>query len=199
MARSSNREKILTEGLRLMRQRGFASASVRDIVQAAGVPQGSFTNHFASKEAFGLEVIDLYCHGIRTFNDETLNNAGLPPDRRLRNWVAGAAGGSCNGCLLGNFAAGGCEQSEPIRQRVASAFAETRTALAACLHAAGQAGMLRPGLDHDDVAGFLLASIQGASLLARVTQDPAPLRGIDRLLLATILTSPAPANDHLLH
>jgi integrase len=30
---------------------------VRDVVQAAGVPQGSFTNHFTSKEAFGLEIL----------------------------------------------------------------------------------------------------------------------------------------------
>lgn len=27
---------------------------------SAGVPQGSFSNHFASKEAFGLEIIELY-------------------------------------------------------------------------------------------------------------------------------------------
>ena len=57
MPKPSHREKILTEGLRVVHERGFAGASVRDIVQAAGVPQGSFTNHFASKEAFGLEVL----------------------------------------------------------------------------------------------------------------------------------------------
>ena len=59
MPKPSNREKILTEGMRVVHEHGFAGASVRDIVQAAGVPQGSFTNHFASKEAFGLEVIEL--------------------------------------------------------------------------------------------------------------------------------------------
>ena len=58
MPRASTRERILTEGLRVVHERGFSGASVRDIVQAAGVPQGSFTNHFASKEAFGLEVIE---------------------------------------------------------------------------------------------------------------------------------------------
>jgi hypothetical protein len=55
VSRSPNREKILTEGLRVVHERGFAGASVRDIVEAAKVPQGSFTNHFASKEAFCLE------------------------------------------------------------------------------------------------------------------------------------------------
>jgi len=41
-------------------QQGLAGASVRDIVEAAGVPQGSFSNHFASKEAFGIEILDLF-------------------------------------------------------------------------------------------------------------------------------------------
>ena len=56
MAKPSNREKILTEGLRVVHAHGYAGASVRDIVQAAGVPQESFTNHFRLKEAFCLEV-----------------------------------------------------------------------------------------------------------------------------------------------
>src|SRR5690242_9670269 len=58
MPKPSHRETILTEGLRVVHERGFAGASVRDIIEAAGVPQGSFTNHFASKEAFCLEVLD---------------------------------------------------------------------------------------------------------------------------------------------
>jgi TetR/AcrR family transcriptional regulator, transcriptional repressor for nem operon len=33
---------------------------VRDICAAAGVPQGSFTNHFRSKEAFAEEVLNRY-------------------------------------------------------------------------------------------------------------------------------------------
>ena len=60
MPKSTNRDKLLTQGLRVVHQQGLAGASVRDIVQAAGVPQGSFTNHFPSKEAFGVEILDLY-------------------------------------------------------------------------------------------------------------------------------------------
>ncbi len=84
MAKPSNRDKILTEGLRVVHERGFGGASVRDIVQAAGVPQGSFTNHFASKEAFGLEVIDRYFANATNTMRETLRNDALPPLQRLR-------------------------------------------------------------------------------------------------------------------
>ena len=60
MNKLSNRDKILAEGMRLVLERGFFGASVRDIVDAADVPQGSFTNHFTSKEAFGLEILNIY-------------------------------------------------------------------------------------------------------------------------------------------
>ena len=36
--------------------RGFNGCSVQDIVDAAGVPKGSFYNHFDSKEALGVEA-----------------------------------------------------------------------------------------------------------------------------------------------
>src|SRR5476649_384487 len=87
MPKPSNRDKILTEGLKVVHQRGFGGASVRDIVQAAGVPQGSFTNHFASKEAFGLEVIDLYFSTSTETMRQTLRNDALPPLQRLRAFI----------------------------------------------------------------------------------------------------------------
>ena len=39
---------------------GYVGSSVRDIAAAAGAPQGSFTNHFRSKEEFAGEVLDRY-------------------------------------------------------------------------------------------------------------------------------------------
>src|SRR5579864_8558704 len=87
MSRPSNREKILTEGLRVVHERGFGGASVRDIVEAAGVPQGSFTNHFASKENFCLEILDLYFKDVRAMIQRTLRNDSLPPLERLRAFV----------------------------------------------------------------------------------------------------------------
>ena len=60
MPRPSLREKILAEGFKVVLEQGYCGATVRDIVRAAGVPQGSFTNHFESKEAFCLELLIRY-------------------------------------------------------------------------------------------------------------------------------------------
>ena len=107
MAKPSNRERILTEGLRVVHARGYAGASVRDIVQAAGVPQGSFTNHFRSKEAFCLEVLERYVDLVRQNIEKTLRNDATAPRERMRAWVDLQIryleqAGMRNGCLISN-------------------------------------------------------------------------------------------------
>src|SRR6202012_1749996 len=119
MDRITNRERILEEGLKAVHAHGFANTSVRDIVAAAGVPQGSFTNHFESKEAFGLEILDLYFARGTSVIEETLRNDALPPLKRLRLWIErnSEAERNCarSGCLIGNFTAEAVNDSEALR------------------------------------------------------------------------------------
>jgi TetR/AcrR family transcriptional repressor of nem operon len=192
MTKVSNRDRILTEGLRVVHERGFANASVRDIVGAAGVPQGSFTNHFASKEAFGLEILDLYCERSTRAIAATLRNDALPPLERLAAYIDGTKerlndDSMRNGCLVGNFTAEASENSEPIRARLLTAYAETRDAYAYCLRAAIAAGELRPDLDVNDVAGFIVSSVQGAILLSKAHRSPEPIERFKRVLFANVL------------
>lgn len=192
MARASHREKILTVGMEVVHAHGFGGASVRDIVQAAGVPQGSFTNHFASKESFGLEVIDLYFANTRKTMDQTLRNDDLPPLRRLRAYLDASRdrlekNDMRNGCLLGNFVAEASGWSEPIRLRLNEIFTEIQDAVAYCLHSAMTDGELDPRIDCEEMAAFIVSSLQGAILLAKSQHSPVPVERFRDLLFATIL------------
>ncbi|XBS69258.1 TetR family transcriptional regulator C-terminal domain-containing protein [Acerihabitans sp. KWT182] len=192
MARASHRDKILTVGMEVVHAHGFAGASVRDIVQAAGVPQGSFTNHFASKEAFGLEVIDLYYANARKTIGDTLRNDSLAPLKRLRAYIdAGLARLNKNhmrdGCLLGNFTAEASGWSEPIRLRLNDVFDETQQSLVYCLRASVESGELDARLDCEEMAAFIVSSLQGANLLAKARQSPAPVERFRDMLFSTIL------------
>ncbi len=192
MAKPSNRDKILTEGLRVVHEHGFAGASVRDIVQAAGVPQGSFTNHFASKEAFGVEVIDLYLVRSRETMRTTLRNDDLPPLQRLGAYIDVTKNrlnqsGMRTGCLFGNFAAEASEHSDAMRARLVAVFEEIRQSFAYCLRAAVATGELRENFECDEVAAFIVASWQGANLLAKTQRDPAPVERFKRILFSSVL------------
>jgi TetR/AcrR family transcriptional repressor of nem operon len=47
---AQKREDILTESIRLFRERGFSGVSVSEVMKAAGLTHGPFYNHFASKD-----------------------------------------------------------------------------------------------------------------------------------------------------
>ncbi len=192
VAKPSHREKILTEGLRVVQARGFEGASVRDIVRAAGVPQGSFTNHFASKEAFCLEVLDLYFEGVHAMIRRTLRNDSLPPLKRLRAFVDAQIKylnriGWRNGCLIGNFSAEASEHSEIIRKRIVEIFEEMRQSVAYCLRAAAKIGELPRKTECDELAGFLVASLQGAILQSKAERSSVPVERFKHLIFSTLL------------
>jgi TetR/AcrR family transcriptional regulator, transcriptional repressor for nem operon len=175
-----------------MLERGYVGASVRDIVEAAGVPQGSFTNHFASKEAFSLEILDLYFANNRLVIDETLRNDALPPLKRLRAYIDASITAirnhdTKNGCLVGNFAAEASDHSEIIRKRVSEIYAELREAVSYCLKAAVKAGELPKSLKISEVANFIVTGLQGAWLVSKVERDLAFAENFKKILFSTIL------------
>jgi TetR/AcrR family transcriptional repressor of nem operon len=192
LAKPSHREKILTEGLRVVHERGFGGASVRDIVAAAGVPQGSFTNHFASKETFCLEILELYFKDVRAMIQRTLRNDSLPPLKRLHAFIDAQIKylnriGWRNGCLIGNFSAEASEHSEAIRKRLVEIYEEMRQAVAYCLKAAVKIGEVPRKTECDELAGFLIASLQGAILQSKTERNAVPLERFKRMIFSALL------------
>ncbi len=193
MPRPSHKQKILTSGLRVVHEHGYAASSVRDIVEAAGVPQGSFTNHFASKEAFGLELVNIYYKDIERFMEETLLNDALPPLKRLRLWAEGGIdalnqNGHWNGCLLGNFGAEANSEVESIQRRVAEAFREEQKNIAYCLRSAVKAGELPAKTKCDELAAFIHAAFEGAILMAKAERSSFPTESFKKILFSMLLS-----------
>ena len=192
MTKISNRDRLLSEGLKVVHAHGYAGASVRDIVSAAGVPQGSFTNHFACKEEFVLEILDLYVAAGRDLMAATLLTEKLSPLQRMRDYIDANqsrldAKQMRNGCLFGNFSAEATDHSEPIRARWVEIFAELLDNLATCLRAAVDAGELPADFDSAEVAGFIVSSLQGACLLAKAERSPAPFTRFKQVLFSQVL------------
>lgn len=192
MGRPSLRDKILESGLRVVHERGFSGASVRDIVQAAGVPQGSFTNHFGTKEAFGLEILDLYFANSRSVIADSLLNTSLPPLERIARYVDAnrdhiLLDGMRNGCLLGNFTAEVVDQSESMRLKLVEIFGEIRGSLTVCLKDAQAAGDIDAEADVDSLGRFIISSLQGAILIAKAERSTAPVENFKTLLLSNVL------------
>jgi len=191
MSKPSNREHILNAGLKVIFRSGYQGASVRDICAAAGAPQGSFTNHFRSKEVFAQEVLNRYFANLQGMVKEALEDSSLTPRQRLKRYldiISGVLAGDKwhRGCLIGDFSLEAASQSKLLRRRLEAIFQEWRAPFAACIAEAQNAGEIDSMFDPLDLAEFLLASWEGAILRMKVERGPAALDRFKNIVFQTV-------------
>jgi len=196
MARHSLRDSILDAGLKVMFRKGYIGAGVRDIVAEAPAPQGSFTNHFRSKEEFAREVLDRYFGHLKLLVAETLDDRSRAPRQRLRHYLDVitdrlAKDGFQRGCLIGDFSLEAAPQSDLLRARLAEIFAEWRAPFAACIAEGQAAGEIATTFAPEELAEFLLSSWEGAILRMKVERDVEPLERFKRIAFATVFKEPS--------
>ena len=178
MAKANVRDKIVQAGLDQFHRVGFNGSSVEDITDLAGVPKGSFYNHFKSKEELALEVIDRYIeHNPRAL----LGDAGVAPLKRLKAYFTGLSRQFVDsdykkGCLLGNFSTELADHSGPVRRRLENAFDDWVKEVADVIKEAQNAGEVDSKVKPEQLAGILLSAFEGSLLRARAAGDSAALK-----------------------
>jgi TetR/AcrR family transcriptional regulator, transcriptional repressor for nem operon len=171
---------------------GYHGTSVRDVTTAAGAPQGSFTNHFRSKEAFASEVLDRYFEITRALVAEALDDTSLTPRAQLKRYLDIITGrleadGYGRGCLIGDLSLEATGSSEMLRARLAAIFAEWRMPFAACIRDAQTSGEIASDFEPEELADFLIASWQGAILRMKVDRNPEALERFKTIAFQTVL------------
>jgi TetR/AcrR family transcriptional regulator, transcriptional repressor for nem operon len=155
--------------------RGLAATGVRDIAMAAGVPQGSFTNHFRSKEAFGLLVLDRYAERIEAIMHETRAPAMAYIDRIAES---AAEAEWRRGCMVPDLAGEIVFHDDALRARLRAVLAQ---------QSAQFEKVVRLARPHDeagaaDLGAFLLAAWHGTLLRMKVERNATALDRFRRIL-----------------
>ena len=191
MPKPNVRDKLLAAGLETMHRLGFNGCSVQDITQAAGVPKGSFYNHFESKEVLGAELLDLYWQKASA-NLRILSDEALPPLERLNRYFDGLAEGLASlsyeqGCLLGNFSTELSDQSRLVRDRLSSLLAGWTRAVECCVRDAQLSGAVRADIDAVVLAAFLVNAWEGTVLRTKVDRDNRAIAQFKTVVFSAIL------------
>lgn len=163
----------------LLRQ-GYHNLGIAAVLEATRTPRGSFYHHFASKEDFGLQAVDLYMEQVHAGLDQCLGDDSLPPLLRVRRFFEMTeekyrAEGYL-GCLLGGLGQELSGVSEAFRRKVEQCFSEISRRIAGCLREAIELGDLPEETDPERMAELLVNCWEGAALRTRLRRDPAPLR-----------------------
>lgn len=182
---------MLEKGAAVVRARGFTATGVADIAAAAKAPKGSFYNHFASKEAFAVEILDRYFEGLSPLFEATIDNAKLSGAERLKRLIDGLieamSDGSWGGCLLGNFAMDVAPNSELVRNRVNALFAAWEAKLRTAIAAGQSDGSIATDLSPDDAAAWFVTAWEGAVMRSKALRDPAPFHQFRRSALTQFM------------
>ncbi len=155
---------------------------------AAGVSGSQMSRFFPDEDEFVQAVIDYQADAIVNRNRHTLSSANGV--EAWRNMVMTAAkrtkakGGCQLGSLVGQLAEGKPEKHERC---IAAGFDPWAAAIGDGLRPLHADGKLPSGIDPDDLAVTLLATLQGGLLLAQVQRSTRPFEtAVDTLLALTI-------------
>jgi TetR/AcrR family transcriptional repressor of nem operon len=178
--KEDTKQKLIKTGADLMHLKGYNNTGVKEILDAAGVPKGSFYNFFKSKEDFGLQVIDYYVGFFFEIFNRHLSDASLPPLDRIRNLLLGfmdffRANDYTLGCPIGNFAQELGDISPVFREKLKGCLDAMSWQFASVLQDASDANALSKSLDVREAAGFIVSSWEGALVLMKVMKSTAPL------------------------
>lgn len=176
---NTTKARLLEAGLELILARGYADTGIQDLLNATGVPRGSFYHHFENKEDFALQVIDRYMAGVHDALDAALSDETSPPVERIRGFFLSVresyASEGYRGCLLGALGQELSGVSRIFRLKIESCLSTIALRIAGCLDEARSCGDLAPDTDTRVLANTIVNCWEGAALRSRLLRDPAPL------------------------
>lgn len=176
---TTTKQRLLDVGLTMLLRQGYNDLGIQALLEAAGVPKGSFYHHFRSKEDFALQVIDRYMVEVHRGLDASLGDAGLPPLDRVRKFFELTRekyrGEGFFGCMLGGVGQELAGVSEVFQAKIESCFAEIAGRIAGCLEEARRRGDLAADSDPQVMANLVLSCWEGAALRSRLQRSAAPL------------------------
>lgn len=177
----ATRDRLLKDGVASFLVQGYHGTGIKQVLDQAKVPKGSFYNYFRSKEDFGAAVIQHYaaCFGQKMTN----SMAGAPdPVTGLRSFFETLMGefeasDYVGGCLIANLG-GELEGSDICREALSSAFRDWRRATEDALREGQDLGLVRRDVDAGELADLLIEAWEGAVIRMKLERSLSPLRRV---------------------
>ncbi|NNH43712.1 TetR family transcriptional regulator [Rhizobium laguerreae] len=184
----SVRERILAAGLERFHALGYNGCGVQEISDNAGIPKGSFYNHFKSKEELAIAVLEQYA---ASFQREVLFDSNLAPIDRIRRHfefclARHQQAGFDRGCLIANLTAESSTTVPDLQAALRSDLDSWTKSLAAAVKAAQEIGQVRSDIEASELARFLVNSWEGCELRTKLSGDRGPLDDFFKMAFALL-------------
>ena len=174
------REKLLEVGAQAFAEKSFNSCGLAEILQRAGVPKGSFYHYFASKEDFGVALIEKASADYVELLRPIVGDRKRTPLERLRavfelSREECLANGAARQCLIPKLALETSQLSEPVHAAVKCAYDQWSALLARVIREAQAAGEIGRRHDPDRLADILVMLWEGATIRMQIDRSLQPV------------------------
>jgi TetR/AcrR family transcriptional repressor of nem operon len=200
---SDRRTLILDAAAEVIAERGFNQTSVEDVVRRAGLcGKSHFYHYFDSKEELGYAVLDRRFECFAESGLSLLRDPLLDPLDRLNRFVdslveAQAKNGCKGGAAFGFLAAELSDTHEGFRERIERVFSRWSDSVEALLWEL--LPRMRPDTETRRLAQFIIASLEGALMMSRVSREICVLEGValnlKRFIAMHLVQEPGAAVD----
>lgn len=194
MAKLSVRERIVAAAAERFHALGYNACGVQEIVDAAGVPKGSFYNYFKAKELLAREVLNNYWAGAGL---EILTDKSIAPLERLRRHFQHIASrykkfGFENGCLVPKFMHEVSDSTPLLRTDLRRQVARWTALIAEAIREGQADRTISNSIDAETTARFLIESWGGVTGAMRLAASRAPIDDFFSVAFGTLLQPDAP-------
>ncbi len=170
------KRNIIEKSLQLFSVKGYYNTSISDILAATHLTKGGLYGHFASKTDIWQAVYDeAVCvwretvfSGVRDRTDP-LTRISTFIENDLRDYLGGDV--FEGGCFFLNMLVELSGQSDPMSKQILRGFVRISKLIQAWLDEAAGEGLLKPDLNHKEIANFIVISLNGAAALYTSTRD----------------------------
>ena len=166
---------IIAQAAQLFNQKGYAGSSIGDLMQATGLKKGGIYNHFKSKDEIAIQAFDYAASlvqqrvwaavkqeknaifrlkALMLVHLDYINNPPL-----------------IGGCPIMNTAIESDDAYPILRDRAAVAMDAWRNLIIRIVQKGIKKQEIKPDVDAEIVASFLISAIEGAIMMSKLYQD----------------------------
>ncbi len=189
--KKNTKQKILEAGARIIHHKGFHHTGIQEVLNAAGVPKGSFYFYFKSKDDFGLQLIDFFNSMYLGMLEPILKNEKLPPLKRLEKIfdfytsLFKEIDYQC-GCPIGNLSQEMGDLNPAFSDKLTASVEMMASIYQTILDEARELNDIAGDLDTAQMAEFIVTSWHGALIKMKINKSVDPLRLHKKLILKFI-------------
>ncbi len=172
--KKENIHRALETGIKILSQKGYHNLGLREFLENAEIPSGSFYYYFKSKEDFAAKVLEYYGDKGVTYYTARLLDSDMPYEKRIEtifNEELKRLDDSeyKEGCMVGSLSSEIAGQSEVIKKVADNNYKKWQAIFHQFFTEGQEHGVFSKDFEASEMAVFFLTSRQGAMTHMKAT------------------------------